>query len=60
MKNALAVGAGSSEVDIRVLADLVNRLGLTGHTLKIHNGNVAALDEHLLQKQTCRDAVTKI
>lgn len=44
---ALAVGAGSSQVDVRVLADLVQRLGLTGHTLQVHHGNVATLDKHL-------------
>lgn len=48
---ALAVGAGSSEVDIRVLADLVDGLGLTGHTLQIHHGNMATLDEHLSHTQ---------
>lgn len=41
---ALAVGARSSEVDIRVLADLVDGLGLTGHTLQIYHGYMATLD----------------
>lgn len=49
---ALAVGAGSSEVDVRVLADLVDGLGLTGHTLEIHHGNMAALDKHLSHTHT--------
>lgn len=49
---ALAVGAGSSEVDIRVLADLVDGLGLTGHALQIHHGNMATLDEHLSHTHT--------
>lgn len=44
---ALAVGAGSSEIYIRVEADLVYGLGLAGHTLQIHHGNVATLDMHL-------------
>lgn len=44
---ALAVGAGSSEVDVGVLADLVQGLGLAGHTLQIHHGNMTTLDQHL-------------
>lgn len=44
---ALAVSAGSSEVDIGVLADFVDGLCPTGHTLQIYHGNVTALDEHL-------------
>lgn len=44
---ALAVRAGSSEVDVRVLADLIQGLGLAGYTFQIHHGNVTTLDEHL-------------
>lgn len=49
---ALAVGAGSSEVDIRVLADLIQGLGLAGHALQIHHGNMTTLDKHLSHAHT--------
>lgn len=44
---ALAVRAGPSEVDVRVLADLIQGLGLAGNTFQIHHGNVTTLDKHL-------------
>lgn len=44
---ALAVRAGSPEVDVGVLADFIQGLGLTGNAFQIHHGNVTALDEDL-------------
>lgn len=44
---ALAVRAGPSEVDVRILADLIQGLGLAGNTFQIHHGNVTTLDKHL-------------
>lgn len=47
--NALAVGAGSSKEDVWVLVDLINGLGLAGHALQIHHGDVATLHKNLWQ-----------
>lgn len=49
---ALAVGAGSSEVDVRVLADLIQGLDLAGYAFQIHHGNMATLDKHLSHTHT--------
>lgn len=46
-RKALAVGTGSFEIDVGVLADLIERLGLTRDALQIHHGNMAALYQHL-------------
>lgn len=44
---AVTVGAVSSEVDVGVLADLVQRLGLAGNAFQIHHWNMTTLDQHL-------------
>lgn len=52
---AVAVGAVSSEVDVGVLADLVQRLGLAGNTFQIHHWNMTTLDQHLSHTHKCHD-----
>lgn len=47
MVGSFTVVASSFEVHIGVQADLIDGLGLTGHTLQIHYGNVAVLYQHL-------------
>lgn len=49
-RSAQAVAAAAPQVDVGVVADLVQRLDLAGHTLQRHHRDVGAPHQHLPSK----------